>query len=257
MAHTDVVPADAAQWTVPPFSGLERAGFIHGRGTVDDKSLLAAELAVLVELKRQGAPLDRDIILLAEADEESGSTGIAWLIANAWPQIDAQFALNEGGYSMDVRPGRRIYHIQTTEKIPSRVILRARGSAGHASLPLPDNAVVALARALVKLADADQPVELNDTTRKYFAAIARLEEYRWLAPIMPRLNKRQTAPAAANEVRARDAELEAQLRTTLSPTMLSGTAERCPISPHSPSRSCQRRFGVITAPVCFPSTDST
>ena len=220
MAHSDVVPADAAQWTVPPFSALERDGFIHGRGTLDDKNLLAAELAVMVELKRQGTILERDVILLAEADEESGSTGIQWLIANAWSRINAEFALNEGGFVMNAPPGRRVYHIQTTEKIPTRVILRARGTAGHASLPLPDNPVVALARALVKLAETDQPVELNDTTRNYFAAMARLEAYRWLAPLLPRLNRRQTAIAAANEIRARDAELDAQLRASVSPTML-------------------------------------
>lgn len=121
---------------------------------------------------------------------------------------------------MNTPSGRRVYHIQTTEKIPTRVILRARGTAGHASLPLPDNPVVALARALVKLAETDQPVELNDTTRNYFGAMARLEAYRWLAPLLPRLNRRQTAIAAANEIRARDAELDAQLRASVSPTML-------------------------------------
>lgn len=220
MAHSDVVPADPAQWTVPPFSGLVRDGFIYGRGTQDDKGLLAAELAVLVELKRSGARLARDVILLAEADEEAGSTGIQWLIANAWPKIHAEFALNEGGYIMDVPSGRRAYHVQTAEKIPTRAVLRARGSAGHASMPTSDNPVVALARALVNLADADQPVELNDTTRRYFSLLARLEEFRWLAPLVPRLNRRQTAIMAANEIRGRDPELDAQLRTTVCPTIL-------------------------------------
>src|SRR5579863_1711490 len=72
MAHSDVVPADRTQWMVEPFSGELRDGFLWGRGAEDDKSLLAGELAVLVELKRRGVRLDRDIILLAEADEESG-----------------------------------------------------------------------------------------------------------------------------------------------------------------------------------------
>ncbi len=75
MAHSDVVPADRALWTVPPFAGLSRDGFIWGRGALDDKSLLAAELAVFLELKRRGIKLKRDVILLAEADEEAAFDG--------------------------------------------------------------------------------------------------------------------------------------------------------------------------------------
>lgn len=221
MAHSDVVPADPAQWSVDPFSGALRDGFIWGRGAVDDKSLLAAELAVMVELKRRGVRLARDIILLAESDEESGSTGIDWLLANAWPKIDAEFALNEGGFILPLASGRWIYQIQTAEKVPTRVILRAHGTAGHASLPLPNNPVVALSRAVVRLAEADQPVTFNATTRRYISALAATEEFRWLAPLLPRLHRARTAAAAANEIRAREPELDAQLRTTISPTMLS------------------------------------
>ena len=220
MAHSDVVPADAKQWTVPPFSAEIRDGRIYGRGAQDDKSLLAAELAVMVELKRQGGALSRDIILLAEADEEAGSTGIQWLIANAWDRIDADFALNEGGFAMDVPSGRRVFQIQTTEKIPTRVVVRARGTAGHGSLPRPDNAVVHVARAVVKLADSEQPVQLNTTTRRYFSEMAKLPGYAWLAPLLPKLRNRQTAGPAANQIRERDPELDAQLRATLSPTIL-------------------------------------
>ena len=220
MAHSDVVPADAAQWTVPPFSGLLQNGFIYGRGTQDDKGLLAAELAVLVELKRSGVRLSRDVILLAEADEESGSAGIQWLIANAWEKIRAEFALNEGGYILDVPSGRRLYHVQTAEKIPTRAVLRARGSAGHASMPTRDNPVVALSRAVVNLTDADQPVELNATTRRYLSLLTRADEFGWLAPLLPRLYRKQTAVMAANEIRERDPELDAQLRTTVCPTIL-------------------------------------
>src|ERR1041385_4572150 len=107
MAHSDVVPADRSQWTVDPFSAEVRDGFLYGRGAQDDKSLVAAELAVFVELKRRGVKLDRDVILLSEADEEAGSTGIQWLIANAWEKINAEFALNEGGFAITTASGRR------------------------------------------------------------------------------------------------------------------------------------------------------
>ena len=221
MAHSDVVPADQSQWTVDPFSAEIRDGFLYGRGAQDDKSLLAAELAVFVELKRTGARLDRDVILLSEADEEAGSTGIQWLIANAWNKINGQFAVNEGGFAITTASGQRIYEIQTTEKIPTRVILVAQGTAGHGSLPRDDNPVLHLARAITRVADADQPVRLNTTTRRYLHAIAKLPDYRWLKPLLPRLENTSTANAVANQIRARDAELAAILRTTISPTMLS------------------------------------
>ncbi|MEO7144140.1 MAG: M20/M25/M40 family metallo-hydrolase [Bryobacteraceae bacterium] len=219
MAHSDVVPADRAQWTVDPFSGELRNGFIYGRGAQDDKSLLAAELAVLVEIKRRNIPLNRDVILLSEADEEAGSTGIQWLIQHAWPKIDAEFALNEGGYSLETKDGNRVFNIQTTEKVPTRIILTARGTAGHASLPRPDNPVVRLSRAITRLVDADEPVRLNTTTRHYLREMARIPAYQWLQPLLARLEG-PGANAAANQIRARDPEIDAMLRTTVSPTML-------------------------------------
>lgn len=219
MAHSDVVPADRAQWTVDPFAAEVRGAAIYGRGAQDDKGLLAAELAVLVELKLRGVKLRRDVILLAEADEESGSTGIQWLIHNAWSAIDAEAAFNEGGMAQDVASSVRLFQIQTSEKVPARVVLTARGSASHASLPRPDNPIVHLARAILRL-EAEQPVRLNATTRRYLAQVALLPDHRWLAPLLPRLESAITAQTAAGQIRARDPELDAQLRTTVSPTML-------------------------------------
>jgi acetylornithine deacetylase/succinyl-diaminopimelate desuccinylase-like protein len=220
MAHSDVVPAERSQWTVPPFSALVRDGYIYGRGSQDDKSLLAAELAVMVELKRRGIALRRPVILLSEADEEADSSGIQWLIRNAYSKIDADFAINEGGFAFDAPSGQRVFQIQTAEKIPSRVTLTARGTAGHGSLPRSDNPVVHLARAIARLADADQPVRLNTTTRRYFHELAKLPDYHWIGPYGPRLESDASAIAAANEIRGRDPELDTQLRTTMSPTML-------------------------------------
>jgi hypothetical protein len=132
-----------------------------------------------------------------------------------------EVALNEGGAAQDLRSGVRLFQIQTAEKIPTRIVLTARGTAGHASLPRSDNAIVHLARALVRL-ENDQPVRLNQTTRRYFARIAALPDYRWLAPLVPKLESYSTAYSAAAQIRAREPELDAQLRTTISPTMLSG-----------------------------------
>jgi acetylornithine deacetylase/succinyl-diaminopimelate desuccinylase-like protein len=216
MAHSDVVPAERAQWSVDPFAATVQDGVLYGRGAEDIKSLLAAELAVMVELKRTGARLARDLILLSESDEEAGSTAMTWLVANAWPKIEAEFGLNEFGWYQDQPSGERIYQIQTTEKIPTRIKLTARGVAGHGSLPRDDNAVAHLARAITRLVDAEQPVALNATTRAYFAAFAQLPAYGWLRPLLARLDR----PAAAAEVRKHDRELDAMLHTSVSPTML-------------------------------------
>ena len=220
MAHSDVVPAERKQWTVDPFKGEVRDEYLYGRGALDTKSLLAAELAVMVEIKRRNIKLSRDLILLSEADEEAGSSGIQWLIKNAWPKIDAEFAFNEGGSVWESRNGTRVFLVQTAEKIPTRVILTARGPAGHGSLPRSDNAVLRLSRALVKLADADQPVRLSPITRRYLRDLSAFPEYDWLPPLLPRLDNPATAQAAAGQIRARDPELDAVLRTTVTPTML-------------------------------------
>ncbi len=220
MAHSDVVPVDRSQWTADPFGGEAVDGNLYGRGAQDDKCLLAAELSVLVELKQRAVPLKRDVVLLSEADEEADSSGIRWLIANAFERIDAEAALNEGGLIQDLRSGTRLVQIQTAEKIPTRVILTARGTAGHASLPRADNPVVRLARAIVRLQESEQPVGLNPTTRRYLTAIARLPDYEWLPPLLAHIENPATSSEAAHALRERDPELDAQIRASVSPTML-------------------------------------
>lgn len=214
MAHSDVVPVEPKLWTVPAFDAVEKNGFIYGRGAVDTKALVAAEMAVLVELKQRGVKLNRDVIFLSEADEEAGSTGIQWLIRNAWEKIDAEFCLNEAGGWNVADGGVNVYNIQTSEKVPTRVILVARGSAGHGSLPRKDNAVAHLSDAISKLTRAYMPVQLNTTTKRYFTEIAKLDEYKWLGPLLGKFE------ANANEIGDKDAELDAMFRTTVSPTML-------------------------------------
>jgi len=220
MAHSDVVPIEPKLWTVPAFEALRKDGFIYGRGAVDTKGLLAAEMALFIELKLSGAKLNRDVILLSEADEEAGSTGIQWLIQNAWQKLDAEYALNEGGTQILTTDATRVFQVQTSEKIPTRIILVARGSAGHGSLPRKDNAVAHLSEAISKLVRAYQPVSLNTTTRRYFREMAKLSEYAWLRPQLAALEDPKTQERTANAIGDRDMELDAALRTTVSPTML-------------------------------------
>jgi acetylornithine deacetylase/succinyl-diaminopimelate desuccinylase-like protein len=213
---------EKSQWTADPFGGETRNGYIYGRGTEDDKSLLAAEIAVLVEIKRRNIKLGRDVILLSEEDAEVNSSGIQWMLQHQYPKIDAEFALNEGGSILETKDGPKIFEVQTTEKIPTRLILTAKGTAGDSSMPRADNAIAHLTRALQKLSEADQPVKLNITTRRYLRDISKTAEYSWLAPLIRSLDNPNLAiqQAAANQIRAKDPEIDAILQTTHTTTML-------------------------------------
>lgn len=158
LAHTDVVPADAAEWTVPPFAGVVQGGAVYGRGAIDDKGMLAVHLVTMCLLARARAagapPLTRDIVLIATPDEEGGgSAGIACVAARRPDWLRAEYALNEGGRIRVGADGRRTLLLQHAEKTPHLVTVTARGTAGHAGVPRPDNPVLALARALAAIAD--------------------------------------------------------------------------------------------------------
>jgi acetylornithine deacetylase/succinyl-diaminopimelate desuccinylase-like protein len=220
LAHSDVSTAgDPKLWTVDPFSAENRGGFIYGRGTLSAKSLLAADLAVMVEIKRRKLELNRDLILVSEAGEEQGGTGIQWLIQNAWSKIDAEFALNEGASIWESKDGFKVFQIQTLEKVPTPMILAARGTAVRGGVPRPDNPVVRFSAAVGRLSEADQdaPVHLNATTKRYLQALAtKISDYSWLAPLLPALDtpgKAQTAAAA--QIRMRDLDLYSMLHTTV------------------------------------------
>ena len=177
MGHTDVVGVQAEKWTEEPFSGLRKDGWVYGRGTLDDKDTVAAGLMVMLMLKRYGVELDRDVIFLAEAGEEgTPDVGINFMVDKHWDAIAAEYCLAEGGGGILENQGVKVVEVQTTEKMPRRATLVARGTAGHGSRPSVDNAVAAIARAVAK-ADAWQTeMRLNETTRTYFERLATISE---------------------------------------------------------------------------------
>ncbi len=179
MAHMDVVGVEREKWTCDPFGGVIRDGYVYGRGAIDDKGMLAANLMTMLLLKRSvidaGIELDRDVIFLATSDEETGGEhGIKWVVSNHRELIDAEFALNEGGRTRIIEGGKRYLAIQTAEKISHMVTVTARGPAGHSAIPLVDNAIFRLGRALARLSDYREPVSLNETTRRFFGELSRV-----------------------------------------------------------------------------------
>jgi acetylornithine deacetylase/succinyl-diaminopimelate desuccinylase-like protein len=175
MGHTDVVGVQPEKWYADPFSGSREDGFIYGRGTLDDKDNLAAGLMIIKLLKRYDVALDRDIILLAEAGEEgTPEVGINFMVEQHFDKIAAEYALAEGGQSVIRDEKVNTVGIETTEKMPRRVTLVARGTPGHGSKPTLDNAVTILANAIAKAGAWETEVRLNDTTRTYFRRMAEI-----------------------------------------------------------------------------------
>lgn len=173
MAHTDVVGVQGEKWPVEPFGAVLKDGYIWGRGSRDDKDKLAANLMVMLLAKRSGVVLDRDLIFLAEAGEESSTAfGIDFMVNQHFDEIDAEFALTEGG-SARLENGRvTVVQVTTTEKVPRRVRLVVNGTSGHASVPRIDNALVHLSAAVAKLGAWETPIRLNETTKAYFEKLA-------------------------------------------------------------------------------------
>jgi acetylornithine deacetylase/succinyl-diaminopimelate desuccinylase-like protein len=185
-AHLDVVPVDAADWSVPPFAAEihEDDGHgevLYGRGAVDMKGFAGTVVAVARALARSGVVPRRDLVLAFLADEEAGGVwGAKWLVENR-PELFAGVseAIGEvGGFSVSLptaRDGeRRAYLLATAEKGAGWLRLRARGAAGHASTPGPDTAVLRLARAVAALGEHRFPVERTDATTPFLAAFSEL-----------------------------------------------------------------------------------
>ena len=178
LAHTDVVEAKREDWNMDPYTFTEKDGYFYGRGTGDDKSQAAVWIANLIRYKREGFTPDRDIIVALTADEEGGGpyNGVAWLLKNRRELINAELALNEGGWGESVNGTRLSNDLQVSEKYVINYRLEVRNKGGHSSLPVTDNAIYHLAGALDRLGRFGFPLKPNDVTRAYFRAMANIEK---------------------------------------------------------------------------------
>ncbi len=172
-SHLDVVPVERERWTMDPFGGEIKDGYVYGRGALDMKGIGAMQLAVFLALARSGQALQRDIILAMTADEETGDNqGIGPLSEQHPELIRAEYALSEfGGFSMYIG-NKCFYPVQTAEKGTAWMRMIAKGRPGHASVPHDDNAVVHLARAVDKLGRAKLPMHMTATAQQFIFGIA-------------------------------------------------------------------------------------
>lgn len=222
MAHTDVVSVDSSKWIHPPFSATRDGGYVYARGAVDDKDNVVAALMVMLQLKRLGVALDRDVIFLAEAGEESNTkVGIDFMVKEHWADIEAEFCFAEGG-GVTRKEGKILYAaVSTTEKVPNGVKLISRGTAGHGSVPLQDNAIVHLSQAISKIAAWQTPMRLNETTRAFFTRLAAISTPADAARYLAVVNGKD-AEKAQEYFAVKEPRMHSTLRTSISPTIFKG-----------------------------------
>jgi acetylornithine deacetylase/succinyl-diaminopimelate desuccinylase-like protein len=177
--HLDVVPADASEWTVDPFSGEIKDGFVWGRGAIDMKDMDAMTLALVREWARAGRKPPRDIVLAFVSDEEAGGRQGAHYLVDNRPDLfaDCTEAIGEvGGYSVSIDglDQARIYAIQTAEKGINWLRLTANATPGHGSMVHPDNAVTRLAEAVARVGSHEWPIIVTDTVRAMVEGLSRI-----------------------------------------------------------------------------------
>ena len=222
MGHTDVVGVQKDKWSVDPFGGVRKDGYIWGRGALDDKDNVTAGLMVILLLKRQKVQLERDVIFLAEVGEEGfDKEGLRHVVANHWDEIDAEFAIAEGGGGVLQSGKAQLLTVATTEKVPRGVQLIARGTSGHGSVPLQDNPVVRLARAVARVGDWMPPMRLNETTRSYFERLGQISPPESAARYRSILIKEEQAKVETYFAQ-KEPRHNSMLRTSISPTIIKG-----------------------------------
>jgi acetylornithine deacetylase/succinyl-diaminopimelate desuccinylase-like protein len=233
MGHLDVVGVDKTKWTVDPFGGVAKDNYIYGRGTIDDKGMTIADLAVMIALKRSGARLNRDVIFLAEGDEENGGEfGMKFAVDKYWDKIACGFAINEDG-EVAVKDGKVQYvGIQTSEKTAVNVDVIAKGTSGHASVPRKDNPVTHLAAAMAKIGAFETPVQFNSVTRSFFEGLAPVQDEetsKW----MRALDSPDRGDHAARFISEANPVWGAMLRDTVVPTILQAGIRQNVIPPEA------------------------
>lgn len=224
LGHTDTVTVDASKWRFPPFGATRDGGYVYGRGAIDDKDNLSAALMTMLLVKRQNVPLDRDVIFLGESGEEGASNlGIGHMIAEHYPEIDAEYCLAEGGDTIRERGEVRYATVQTTEKVPRGIEITAHGISGHGSVPLKSNAIARLGGAVGRFTEWQPNIKIDETTGTYFRRLALIappeQAQRYRDVISP---DSKVANAAVDWLWEHEPRHASMARTSISPNIFTG-----------------------------------
>ncbi|MBV8832383.1 MAG: M20/M25/M40 family metallo-hydrolase [Acidobacteriaceae bacterium] len=221
-SHGDTVGVEREKWSVDAFGAVEKDGYIYGRGAIDFKGGIAVFGEAVMELARNKVPLRRDVIWLVEADEESAPFNTTWLAERAWDKMNCEFALNEGGWTMKQPSGRvRYVSISTADKSSLSLLITARGTSTHSSMPRPDNAIFTLANALARLSHYDTKPTLTASTKQFFLTLARTSEPPMSTYFSDLVNSTDPVRVAkaADEI-STNPLLHAIMRNTIAPVLL-------------------------------------
>lgn len=213
--HLDVVPADASEWSVHPFSGAVQDGYVWGRGAVDMKDMVGMTLALARHFKRNDIVPPRDIVFAFLADEEAGGLfGAKWLVENR-PELfeGVTEAISEvGGFSITLKDDVRAYLVETAEKGIRWLKLRVKGTAGHGSMIHRDNAVAKLAAAVTKLDQHQWPLIIRPSVREFLDGVTEITGLEF---------PDDDIEGSIGKLGALSRMIGATLRDTANPTMLS------------------------------------
>jgi len=253
-AHADVVGVERDKWSLDPFAGEVRGDHVFGRGAIDFKGGIAVFARAVMMLAENHVPLSRDVIFISEADEEGGTYNTGWLAREHWADMDAEFALNEGGWIMKNDHGNvRYVSISTADKSSIPLTVTARGTSTHSSMPRSDNAIFALSRALAKLSAYETPLTITPATKRFFTALAKTS-----APPMSTYYRDLVGDDAAKAKRAdavvsRDPLLHSLVRNTMAPVIIQG-GFRANVIPGSAQATINLRMVPGSNPAAFVET---
>ena len=225
MNHMDVVPADRRYWSVDPFGGVVKDGYVWGRGALDMKGMGIVELMAMLALKRQGIPLKSDIIFLGVADEEAGGAmGAGFMVKEHFDLLkNAGIVLNEFNFIAVGDDGKvRYYGVEAAQKTPLWLKLTATGTPGHGSVPRSDSAVNKLIAALHRIANYQTPLKVEPVVQTFYADTADLEPSGERRQRLKDLKASLQDPAFAAEF-TKNLRANAEVRNTISITVLEGS----------------------------------
>ncbi len=227
LSHLDVVAANPGEWSVSPFSGTVKDGYVYGRGAYDMKGMTAVELVTLKLLKKNKVPIKGDIVLAATADEErGGEEGAGYLLRNHKEKVWCPYVLNEGaGLAIPQKKGN-VFPVQTAEKGILWFKVKAKGTPGHGSRPnLADNAILRVNKVIQKLDEYEPPTIYVPTLRQYLAEVSKMNP-----DLQEPLQRLQSHPQESGQIldelaktdKALAEEIRPRIATTITPTMIHG-----------------------------------
>jgi acetylornithine deacetylase/succinyl-diaminopimelate desuccinylase-like protein len=227
LSHLDVVAANPNEWTVDPFGGIVKDGYVYGRGAIDMKGMTAVEVLTLKLLKKNNIPLKGDVVLAATADEEKGGeAGAGYLLQHHREKIWCPYVLNEGGGLAIPQKKVDVFPVQTAEKGILWFKIKAKGTPGHGSTPnMADNAVLRMNKVIEKLSNYQPETIFVPTLRRFLAEVAKhnpeLDE-----PFSHLLANPQQSDQILDELAKKDKALAEEIRPrtkmTIAPTMIHG-----------------------------------